>query len=100
MQRESRQPRSDDNALVPLERCSSEAITASLDLYRDLRDASREALFFHVYGNLLSLHIADQRAAIRRNTRFDPRALPAVRQVLDDDRRRRRDRGGSCASAC
>ena len=37
----------------------------------------------------MSLQMADQRAAIRSKTRFDPRAPPAVRQVLDD-----LDRGG------
>jgi hypothetical protein len=37
-----------------------------------------------VYGNLLSLSMADQRAVIRRQTPFDARALPAVRQVLDE----------------
>jgi pimeloyl-ACP methyl ester carboxylesterase len=79
----NRQSRSDDNALVPLERYWSDAIAASLDLYRDLRDASAEALFFHVYGNLLSLNVADQHGAIRRAARFDPRTLPAVKQVLD-----------------
>ena len=64
-------------------------MSASLDLYRDLRDATCEAAFFQIYGNLMSLQMADQRAAIKRQTRFDPRALPAVRQVLDDI-----DRGG------
>ena len=48
-----------------------------------------EALFFEVYGNMLSLHMADEREEIRRKTRFDPRALPAVRQVLDE-----MDKGG------
>jgi pimeloyl-ACP methyl ester carboxylesterase len=81
--RANRHPRSDDNALVPLERYWSDAVIASLDLYRDLRDASAEALFFHVYGNLLSLNVADQQRAIRRATRFDPRTVPAVKQVLD-----------------
>ena len=79
---------------------SPRASSASLDLYRDLRDATAEAAFFEVYGNMLSLNIADQRAEIRRETRFDPRALPAVRQVLDDDRARARRRRLSCASAC
>jgi hypothetical protein len=32
----------------------------------------------------MSLQMAEQRDAIRRQTRFDPRALPAVRQVLDE----------------
>jgi hypothetical protein len=57
---------------------------ASLDLYRDIRDATSEAAFFEVYGNMLSLQMADQRAVIRKQTRFDARALPAVRQVLDE----------------
>ena len=33
---------------------------------------------------MLSLQMADQREEIRKQTRFDPRALPAVRQVLDE----------------
>jgi pimeloyl-ACP methyl ester carboxylesterase len=84
-----RQPRKPGNAGRRVEKLGSAAISASLDLYRDLRDAAYEAAFFQVYGNMMSLQMADQRAAIRRQTRFDPRALPAVRQVLDD-----LDRGG------
>src|SRR5437763_17109501 len=38
---------------------------------------------------MLSLQMADQRADIRRQTRFDPRAVPAMRQILDEV-----DRGG------
>jgi hypothetical protein len=89
MARMWRQPRSPDNAGRRAEQLGSSFVSASLDLYRDLRDASCEAAFFQIYGNLMSLQMADQRAAIRRQTRFDPRALPAVRQVLDD-----LDRGG------
>jgi hypothetical protein len=33
---------------------------------------------------MMSLQMADQRAVIRKQTRFDARALPAVRQVLDE----------------
>ena len=32
---------------------------------------------------MLSLHMADEREEIRRNRKFDPRSLPAVREVLD-----------------
>ncbi|MET0204479.1 MAG: DUF3141 domain-containing protein [Casimicrobiaceae bacterium] len=78
-----------DNDLLKGEQMFSSAMSASLDLYRDLRDATSEALFFEVYGNMLSLHMADEREEIRRKTRFDPRALPAVRQVLDE-----MDKGG------
>ncbi|HEY8243595.1 MAG TPA: DUF3141 domain-containing protein [Casimicrobiaceae bacterium] len=89
MARAWRRPRKPDNAGRRAEKLGSNAISASLDLYRGLRDAAYEASFFQVYGNMMSLQMADQRAAIRRQTRFDPRALPAVRQVLDD-----LDRGG------
>jgi len=84
-----RQPRAEGNAGRRAERLGSSVVSASLDLWRDLRDAASEAAFFQIYGNMMSLQMADQRAAIRRQTRFDPRALPAVRQVLDD-----LDRGG------
>ena len=58
-------------------------VSASLDLYRDLRDATSEAAFFEVYGNMLSLQMADEREEMRRKGKFDPRSLPAVREVLD-----------------
>jgi len=79
-----RRPRSPDNAGRRAELLLSECVSASLDLYRDIRDAISEAAFFEVYGNMMSLQMADQRAVIRKQTRFDARALPAVRQVLDE----------------
>ncbi|HEX6794307.1 MAG TPA: alpha/beta fold hydrolase, partial [Casimicrobiaceae bacterium] len=80
-----RRPRADDNLGRSVEHLESEYVNAGLDLYRDLRDAASEAAFYEVYGNLLSLSMADQRAAMRsRRTTIDPRALPAVRQVLDE----------------
>jgi hypothetical protein len=84
-----RQPRGDENFGRKVERLHAAFVSAALDLYRDVRDASREAAFYQVYGNMLSLQMADQRAVMRRQTRFDPRAVPAVRQVLDEI-----DRGG------
>jgi hypothetical protein len=82
--RANRHPRSKDNLARHAEHFFSASTSAALDLYRDLRDAGREAAFYYVYGNMMSLQMADQRAVIRRQTRFDPRALPAVRQVLDE----------------
>ena len=81
--RAARRPRSEETVAVAAERFVSECTGAWLDLYRDLRDAASEAAFYQVYGNMLSLSMADERAELRRQTRFDPRALPAVRQVLD-----------------
>ena len=72
-----------DNDGVKFEKLASEFVSASLDLYRELRDAASEAAFFEVYGNMLSLHMADEREEIRRKGKFDPRSLPAVREVLD-----------------
>ena len=82
--RANRRPRSPDNLDRQAEHLYAECTSAALDLYRDLRDAASEAAFFEVYGNMLSLSMADERAAIRRRTPFDARALPAVRQVLDE----------------
>jgi pimeloyl-ACP methyl ester carboxylesterase len=79
-----RRPRSEDNIGRKTEHVFSEYVSATLDFYRDVRDALSEAAFFEVYGNMLSLQMADQREVIRRQTRFDARALPAVRQVLDE----------------
>ena len=79
-----RHPRSDTNFGRSVEHLYAEYASAALDLYRDVRDASSEAAFYEVYGNMWSLQMADQRADIRRQTRFDPRAVPAVRQVLDE----------------
>ena len=83
MVKANRRPRADDNDNVRLERLASEYVSASLDLYRDLRDAASEAAFFEVYGNMLSLQMADEREEIRRKGKFDPRSIPAVREVLD-----------------
>jgi pimeloyl-ACP methyl ester carboxylesterase len=79
----ARKPRADDNRIAVAERATSTLASASLDLYRDVRDAMSEAAFFQVYGNMLSLQMADERAEIRRKARFDPRTIPAVREVLD-----------------
>ena len=81
--RAHRRPRAEDNDNVKLEKLGSECLCAALDLYRDLRDAQSEAAFFEVYGNMMSLQMADEREAIRRKGRFDPRSIPAVREVLD-----------------
>jgi pimeloyl-ACP methyl ester carboxylesterase len=80
--RSARRPRAEDSVPVALERYVSKAMVSALDLYRDVRDASAEAAFYFVYGNMLSLSMADEDRAMRRRTRFDPRALPGVRQVL------------------
>jgi len=81
--RANRRPRGADNALIRGERFRSAVRITLLDLYRDLRDATSEAAFFHVYGNMMSLQMADEREELRRKGKFDPRSIAAVREVLD-----------------
>jgi len=81
--RSGRKAAGESNAMRQREKLASELITATLDLYRDLRDAGREAAFYQIYGSLVSLQVADQRAETRRDSKFDPRQVPAVRQVLE-----------------
>jgi len=66
------------------ERLGSEIISASLDYYRDLRDAASEAGFFLAYGNMFSLYLADKREAEEHaeTTAPDPRELPVVKEAL------------------
>jgi hypothetical protein len=66
------------------ERMGSELLSASLDYYRDLRDAASEAAFFLVYGNLFSLYLADRQAgeAQAPAAAGDPRTLPFVAEAL------------------
>ncbi len=73
-----------DSVAQKVERYTSEAISASLDYYRELRDASSEAAFFQTYGNVFSLYFADARepGAVAETT-VDPRELPVVKDALD-----------------
>jgi pimeloyl-ACP methyl ester carboxylesterase len=56
--------------------------SAALEYQRALRDAFTEALFFHIYGNLFSLYIADRQEAGAPAPVADPRELPVVREAL------------------
>jgi pimeloyl-ACP methyl ester carboxylesterase len=52
--RENRQGVGPEQELRRVERGFSELISASLDYYRDVRDAASEAMFFQTYGSLVS----------------------------------------------
>ncbi len=62
----------------------SEAISASLDYYRAVRDATSEAQFFQIYGNVFSLYLADKREAeaSAAESMVEPRDLPFVKEAL------------------
>lgn len=53
--KEQREPLSDGQPIRQLERMFSELVSASLDYYRDVRDAVSEAVFFQTYGNMVSV---------------------------------------------
>ena len=62
----------------------SEAVSASLDYYREVRDATSEAAFFQTYGNVFSLYLADKHEAEDRaaESSAEPRELPFVKEAL------------------
>ena len=62
----------------------SEAVSASLDHYRALRDATSEAQFFQTYGNVFSLYLAEKQLAEDRAAESvaEPRELPFVKEAL------------------
>ncbi len=66
------------------ERMFSEVVSASLDWVRALRDATTEAVFFQVYGNLFASWLGDRAIADDRSqsSKKDPLALPVVKEAL------------------
>ena len=52
-----------DAAARRLERVMSDVVSASLDFYREMRDAVSEVLFYHIYGNIFSFYLGDEAQA-------------------------------------
>jgi len=78
-----RQDSGNDGPGQRIERAMSEITSASLDYYRDMRDAASEAAFFLTYGNLFSLYLADKpRKAEVGEIAPDARELPYVKEAL------------------
>jgi hypothetical protein len=73
-----------DDRLRKAEAAFGELVAATLDYYRDLRDATSEALFFQTYGNLFALYVADRAEQREREVEVpaDPRELPFVKAAL------------------
>jgi pimeloyl-ACP methyl ester carboxylesterase len=72
-----------DAPLRKWEKMNSEVISASLDYYREIRDATSEAAFFQTYGNVFSLYLADKHEAEElAESVADPRELPVVKEAL------------------
>jgi hypothetical protein len=82
--KDQRAPAGPDQPFRKAERMVSDLVSASLDLYRDVRDAMSEALFFELYGSMFLLYRADKHGAqdVERLPPPDPRELPFVREAL------------------
>ena len=78
----ARKPARADSLPKRVEAAASEAISASLDYYRALRDAQSEAAFFQIYGNVFALYLADKHEAEAALAVADPRELPFVQSAL------------------
>lgn len=79
----ARQPVEPSNVFVAGEKLMADAITQSMDLWRDLRDAAYETTFLSIYGTPF-MHWLGQTHANER-TRKDPkelRHLPEVQAML------------------
>jgi hypothetical protein len=79
--KQNRQALPADNPLRRAEASLVDLASASLEYHRALVDTFTEALFFHVYGNLFSLYIADREPAPAVQP-TDPRELPIVKEAL------------------
>ncbi len=84
MVKSQRQAATPDNPNSKVQKLMSECISASLDLYRENRDATSEATFFQTYGNVFSLYLADKHQAkeLAGNGMVEPRELPFVKEAL------------------
>ncbi|RZA35940.1 MAG: DUF3141 domain-containing protein, partial [Lysobacteraceae bacterium] len=80
--REHRQPLDASDPLRQLEDAGAQLVSASLDLYRGVRDASTEARFFGVYANMYTLYLADKQPAQVGLEAAEVRALPFVQEAL------------------
>jgi pimeloyl-ACP methyl ester carboxylesterase len=84
--RQNRQSASADNPFLALQEMWSQQVVASLDAYRDVRDAAGEAAFFAFYGSplvqaLLGLRASDAHPRPRPGT--EPEELAFVRQQTE-----------------
>ena len=72
-----------DDPMRKVEGAMSELVSASLDHYRALRDATSEAAFFSIYGNMFSVSASNrQPAAPADSATADARELPFVKDAL------------------
>jgi len=77
-----RKPSAVDNPYLTIQKMGSKAISAWLDLIRDLRDATLESLFFQIYGSMTALGATETKWEEGIETKVNPRELPFVKEAL------------------
>jgi pimeloyl-ACP methyl ester carboxylesterase len=78
-----RKPAEPGNPWRKLEAMGAEMITASLNFYRDMRDAVSESLFFQIYGSMLAFGASgDVKPGQPIEAKPDPRELPFAKDAL------------------
>jgi hypothetical protein len=80
--RKNRQPADNNNNFRKLESSWSQIITASLDLYRDLRDAANESAFFHIYGSMMAIGARGEARPALPSVEANLRELPHIKETL------------------
>jgi pimeloyl-ACP methyl ester carboxylesterase len=80
--RQHRKALGKDNQLRKIESLGSDYISASLDYYRDVSNATSEAAFFEVYGNLFALRHVGPDGKLIEEPVIEPRELPVIGQAL------------------
>jgi hypothetical protein len=71
-----------DHPLRQAEKALSGVVSASLDYYRDLRDAAAELAFFTAYGNLYHLYFSARQDTRAPDAAVDPRSIPVIQEAL------------------
>ena len=83
MVKAQRQTTSKEQPFMQVEQMMSELISASLDFYRDARDAACEAMFFNMYGTMFSLASpGEEEAKSGAVTKPELRKLPEVQKAV------------------
>jgi pimeloyl-ACP methyl ester carboxylesterase len=77
-----RHPVEKDQPLRQAEAGLSDMISASLDFYRDMRDAISETAFFLIFGSLFELESHQMPQPKTAAPAQDPREMPVVKQAL------------------
>jgi pimeloyl-ACP methyl ester carboxylesterase len=60
----------------------SECVSSALDFYREVRDATSEALFYEIYGPMFGARLAGEDGSPQPGAVDDPRELPFVKEAL------------------